>query len=96
MERVIVGAIDQGLSGLLQFCAVLGFLLWLDPGLALLTVAPLPVVAIATRIYQRFAEPRYKAASEASSALNSVLHDNVAGIRQIKAYTVEPEGSTTV
>lgn len=91
MERVIVGTIDQGLSGLLQFFVVLGFLLWLHPGLALLTIAPLPVVAIATRLYQRFAEPRYKAVSEASSALNSVLHDNVAGIRQIKAYTVEPE-----
>lgn len=91
MERVIVGAIDQGISGLLQFGVVLGYLLWLDPGLALLTIAPLPAVAIATRIYQKFAEPRYKAASEASSALNSVLHDNVAGIRQIKAYTVEPE-----
>ncbi|MDA0812902.1 MAG: ABC transporter ATP-binding protein [Verrucomicrobia bacterium] len=91
MERVIVGAIDQGLSGLMQFCAVLGFLIWLHPGLALLTVAPLPVVAIATRLFQKYAEPRYKAVSEASSTLNSVLHDNVAGIRQIKAYTVEPE-----
>lgn len=91
MERVIVGTIDQGLSGLLQFTVVLGFLLWLHPGLALLTIAPLPVVAIATRIYQRLTEPRYKAVSEASSTLNSVLHDNVAGIRQIKAYTVEPE-----
>ena len=91
MERVIIGAIDQGLSGLLQFVVVLGYLLWLHPGLALLTIAPLPVVAIATRIFQRFAEPRYKAATEANSDLNSVIHDNVAGIRQIKAYTTEPE-----
>ena len=91
MERVIVGGIDQGLSGLLQFAAVLGYLIYLHPGLALLTVAPLPLVAIATRIYQRYSEPKWKAASEASSDLNSVLHDNVAGIRQIKAYTVEPE-----
>ena len=91
MERVIVGTIDQGLSGLLQFSVVFGYLLWLHPGLALLTVAPLPTVFVATRIYQRFAEPRYKAATEASSTLNSVLHDNFAGIRQIKAYTVEPE-----
>ena len=42
-------------------------------------------------IYQRFAEPRYKASSEASSELNSLLHDNIAGIRQIKSYTVEPQ-----
>jgi ATP-binding cassette subfamily B protein len=91
MERVIVGAIDQGLSGLLQFTAVLGYLIYLHPGLAMLTIAPLPIVAITTHIYQRFSGPKWKAASEASSDLNSVLHDNVAGIRQIKAYTVEPE-----
>ncbi len=91
IERVVVGGIDQGLSGILQFSAVLAYLLWLDWGLALLTVAPLPLVALTMRVYQRYAEPRYKAVSEANSALQSVLHDNVAGIRQIKGYTVEPE-----
>ncbi|HUF62460.1 MAG TPA: ABC transporter ATP-binding protein [Verrucomicrobiales bacterium] len=91
IERVVVGAIDQGMSGLLQFSAVLAYLLWLDWGLALLTVAPLPLVAVIMRIYQRYAEPGYKAVSEANSSLQSVLHDNVAGIRQIKGYTVEPE-----
>lgn len=91
MERVIVEGIDQGLSGLLQFFLVFGYLCWLHPGLALLSVAPLPVVALATRIYQKYAEPRWRESSEAGSALNSLLHDNIAGIRQIKAYTVEPE-----
>jgi ATP-binding cassette subfamily B protein/subfamily B ATP-binding cassette protein MsbA len=91
MERVIIEGIDQGLSGLLQFAVVFTYLCSLHWGLALLTVAPLPIVALATMIYQRYAEPRYKASSEASSELNSLLHDNIAGIRQIKTYTVEPQ-----
>ena len=91
MERVIIEGIDQGLSGLLQFIVVFTWLMTQHAGLALLTVAPLPLVALATMIYQKFAEPRYKAASEAGSELNSLLHDNIAGIRQIKAYTVEPQ-----
>jgi ATP-binding cassette subfamily B protein len=91
MERVIIEGIDQGLSGILQFTVVFTYLCTQHVGLALLTVAPLPLVAVATMIYQRYAEPRYKASSEASSELNSLLHDNIAGIRQIKAYTVEPE-----
>lgn len=91
MERVIIEGIDQGLSGLLQFAVVFAYLCTQHAGLALLTVAPLPLVAIATMIYQKFAEPRYKAASEAGSELNSLLHDNIAGIRQIKTYTVEPQ-----
>lgn len=91
MERVIIEGIDQGLSGILQFTLVFSYLCALHWGLALLAVAPLPLVALATMIYQRYAEPRYKASSEASSELNSLLHDNIAGIRQIKAYTVEPQ-----
>jgi ATP-binding cassette subfamily B protein/subfamily B ATP-binding cassette protein MsbA len=91
MERVIIEGLDQGVSGILQFTVVFGYLLTQHVGLTLLTVAPLPLVALAVRWYQRKAEPRFKAASEAGSALNSLLHDNIAGIRQIKAYTVEPE-----
>ena len=37
----------------------------------------------------------WRASSEASSALNAILHDNLAGIRQIKAYTVEPRALET-
>ena len=91
IEKVIVDGIDQALSGVLQFIIVLGFLLHLHVGLTLVTLAPMPLVALATWIYSRKNESRYRAASEASSALNSMLHDNIAGIRQIKAYTVEPQ-----
>ena len=91
MERVILGVLDQGLSGLLQFSIVFGYLLYLHPWLAVLSVAPLPLVALSTKLYHSYAESRYRAASEAASSLNSLVHDNVAGIRQIKAYTVEPE-----
>ncbi len=91
IEKVIVESIDQALSGILQFLIVLGYLLHLHVGLTVVTLAPMPLVALATWIYSRKNESRYRAASEASSALNSMLHDNIAGIRQIKAYTVEPQ-----
>ena len=91
MERVILGVLDQGLSGLLQFSIVFGYLLYLHPWLAVLSVAPLPLVALSTKLYHSYTESRFRAASEAASSLNSLVHDNVAGIRQIKAYTVEPE-----
>lgn len=91
IEKVIVDSIDQALSGLLQFGIVLAYLLYQHAGLTLVTLAPMPVVALATWLYTRRNESRYRAASEASSALNSMLHDNIAGIRQIKAYTVEPQ-----
>lgn len=91
VEKVIVDSIDQALSGVLQFLIVLAYLLSIHVGLTLITLAPMPFVALATWLYSRKNEARYKAATEAGSALNSMLHDNIAGIRQIKAYTVEPE-----
>jgi ATP-binding cassette subfamily B protein/subfamily B ATP-binding cassette protein MsbA len=91
IEKVIVDSIDQALSGVLQFVIVLGWMLYQHVGLTLITLAPMPFVALATWIYSRRNEARYRAASEASSSLNSMLHDNIAGIRQIKAYTVEPQ-----
>lgn len=91
MERVIIEGIDQALSGVLQFSVVLGFMLWNHAGLTFITLAPMPVVVLATWIYSRQNEARFRAAAEASSALNSLLHDNIAGIRQIKSYTIEPE-----
>ena len=91
IEKVIVDTIDQALSGVLQFAIVLGWMLYQHVGLTLVTLAPMPLVVLATWIYSRRNEARYRAASEASSSLNSMLHDNIAGIRQIKAYTVEPQ-----
>jgi ATP-binding cassette subfamily B protein/subfamily B ATP-binding cassette protein MsbA len=91
MERVIVEGIDQGLSGVLQLLVVLAYMLSEHVGMTLITLAPMPFVALATWLYSRKNESRYQEAKEASSELNSLLHDNIAGIRQIKAYTVEPE-----
>ena len=91
MERVIVEGIDQGLSGVLQLVIVLAYMFSQHVGMTLITLAPMPLVALATWLYSRRNEARYQAAKEASSELNSLLHDNIAGIRQIKAYTVEPE-----
>ncbi len=91
MEKVIIEGIDQGLSGIIQIGVILGFMLYQHVGLTLVTLAPMPIVALITWLYSKFGAPRYTRAAEASADLNASLHDSLAGIRQIKAYTVEPE-----
>lgn len=91
MEKVIVQGIDQGLSGLLQIAVILAFMFSQHVGLTLITLAPMPLVALITWLYSRYGAPRYTKATEASAELNASLHEGLAGIRQIKAYTVEPE-----
>lgn len=91
MEKVIIQGIDQGLSGIIQIAVILAFMLSHHVGLTLVTLAPMPLVALITWLYSKFGAPRYKRVAEATAGLNASLHDSLAGIRQIKAYTVEPE-----
>ena len=91
MDRVIIEGIDQALAAALQFLIVMAYLLYHSWELTLVTLLPLPFIGALTLWWSRKAGPKWQASSEASSALNATLHDNLAGIRQIKAYTVEPE-----
>lgn len=91
MDRVIIEGLDQALAAVLQFLIVIGYLLYHSWELTLVTLIPLPFIGFLTAWWSKKAEPKWRASSEASSALNAILHDNLAGIRQIKAYTVEPQ-----
>lgn len=90
MDRVMIEGVDQALAAALQFLVVIGYMCWHSWQLTLVTLLPLPFIAVLTSWWARRSEPMWRASSEASSALNAVLHDHLAGIRQIKAYTVEP------
>jgi ATP-binding cassette subfamily B protein/subfamily B ATP-binding cassette protein MsbA len=95
MDRVMVEGVDQALAALLQFLIVIGYMCWHSWQLTLVTLAPLPFIGLLTWWWACRSEPMWRASSDASSALNAVLHDHLAGIRQIKAYTVEPKALET-
>jgi ATP-binding cassette subfamily B protein len=90
-NRVIIEGIDQAVAAILQFLVVIAYMLYHSWQLTLVTLIPLPFIGLITSWWSRRAEPKWRESSEASSALNALLHDNLSGIRQIKAYTVEPE-----
>jgi ATP-binding cassette subfamily B protein/subfamily B ATP-binding cassette protein MsbA len=88
-QRVILEGIEQGLTALLQILITAVVMLVADAKLALIVLAPTPFIAAGGWIYSRWVSPRATAAREATSALNSTLHDTITGIRQIKSYTAE-------
>ncbi len=90
-NRVIIEGVDQAIAAILQFLIVVAYMFWHSWQLTLVTLIPLPFIAVLTTWWSRRSEPMWRESSEASSALNAILHDNLAGIRQIKAYTVEPQ-----
>jgi ATP-binding cassette, subfamily B, bacterial len=50
---------------------------------------PVPFLAIGAWIYSTRGRDRYRNQREAASDLNALLHDNISGVRQIKAYAAE-------
>jgi ABC-type multidrug transport system fused ATPase/permease subunit len=95
MDRVIIEGVDQAIAAVLQLAIIIGYMLYHSWQLTLVTLIPLPVIGVITTWWARRSEPLWRASSEASSALNAILHDNLSGIRQIKAYTVEPKALDT-
>lgn len=90
-QRVILDGIDQGAPCILQILLTGGVLFFLHWKLALVIVAPVPFIAAGGWIYAHWVSPRASEARKAAGGLNSLLHDNIAGIRQIKSYTLEDE-----
>ncbi|WP_051772501.1 ABC transporter ATP-binding protein [Saccharothrix sp. NRRL B-16314] len=60
-----------------------------DPGLALVALGVLPILFVATVIFQRLSSAAYGEARERISAVNADLQENVSGLRVSQAYTRE-------
>jgi ABC-type multidrug transport system fused ATPase/permease subunit len=89
MERVLIDGIEQGLVAALQVLSVGGFLFYLNPSVAAWATLPVPFLAVSAWIYSTCGRDRYRNQREAASDLNALLHDNISGVRQIKAYAAE-------
>ena len=89
VERVLIDGIEQGTVAILQILIVSGLMLAYSPSLTLAALAPIPLLAAGALAYTLTARSRYRKQRKAVSGLNSLLHDNIAGIRQIKTYTSE-------
>lgn len=89
VERMLIDGIEQGSVAVLQIAIVLALMAHYSPGLTLAALAPVPFLAVGALAYTLTAGKRYRATRVATSDLNSLLHDNLDGIRQIKTYATE-------
>jgi ATP-binding cassette, subfamily B, bacterial len=89
MERVLIDGIEQGLVAALQVIGIGGFLFYLNPTVAAWATLPVPLLALGAWVYSTQGRDRYRNQRDAASDLNALLHDNISGVRQIKAYAAE-------
>ena len=91
VERVLIDGIEQGLVAVLQIIIVLGVMFHINAKLALFALTPFPVLMGGALAYTLTAHRRYRLQRRAASAMNALLHDNLAGVRQIKSFVREKE-----
>jgi ATP-binding cassette subfamily B protein/subfamily B ATP-binding cassette protein MsbA len=89
MERVLIDGIEQGVVAVLQVVVVGVFLFLQDARLAAVAMIPMPFLLVGAWSYTRTAPQRHRRVRTATSSMNSLLHDNIDGIQQIKAFTRE-------
>src|SRR5688572_13785238 len=89
VERVLIDGIEQGTVAILQIVLVAGLMFATNANLAWLALIPIPFLLAGALAYTLTAHRRYRLQRKASSAMNALLHDNLAGIRQIKTYVRE-------
>ncbi|MFC9437012.1 ABC transporter ATP-binding protein [Nocardia sp. NPDC057030] len=78
------------LIGALTFAGIAVALLVIDLSLALVVLATLPPLFVATALFRRFASTAYTVSRENVSTVNADFQENVAGLRAVQANRHEP------
>jgi ATP-binding cassette, subfamily B, bacterial len=91
MERLLIDGVEQGLISVIQIIIVAAFLISKDMILGLTALAPMPLLVIGAYIYTKNARDRHRDVKKFTGDMNSLLSDNISGIRQIKSYAAEHE-----
>ena len=89
MERVLIDGVEQAIIAVIQIVCVGIFLFEMNARLACWMLLPIPVLFSGVIWYTLTAKSRYKEQRKAASGMNSLLLDNLQGVRQIKSYARE-------
>ncbi len=85
--------LDVGANDIIQVtttAVVIGAAFYiLAPGVAWMTILPMPFILWGSIVFQRLLAPRYADVREKVSSINSQLANNLSGITTIKSFTAE-------
>ena len=85
--------LDHGANDLLQVSTTVvivgGCFLYASPGVAVLSMLPIPIILWGSFRFQRVIAPRYAEVREQASQVSARLADALAGIATVKAFTAE-------
>jgi len=96
IEQLMAHAVPDVAVNVLMLVGVTVVLMRVSPTLALLSMAPIPLIVVAMRGYGRYVRPAFRQRQVELGELNAVLNDNLSGIREIQAFTREDTEATRI
>jgi ATP-binding cassette subfamily B protein/subfamily B ATP-binding cassette protein MsbA len=88
-ELLIAHAFPDLIVNALTLIGVTTVLVTINWKLALFTMIPIPLILVGMRAFARYVQPAFIKRQQELGELNAILADNLAGMREIKAFTRE-------
>lgn len=93
LRRFLAFGSAQILGNVFLIVGAVASLLFINTGLAIIVAAPLPLLAYVSWRYSQTQAPHWKRAREHYGAINSVLQQNITGLKVVRAFSAENEES---
>ncbi len=85
-ELLYAHMIPETITNLVTFLGVLTVLLTINPKLALITCAPIPLILISGVVFSKKVRPFFRISQKKMGQLNGKLQDNLSGIHEIQSF----------
>jgi len=85
-ELLYAHLIPESITNIVTFIGVLIMLLTINPKLALITCAPLPLIFLSGIVFSKKVRPFFKISQAKMGELNGKLQDNLSGIHEIQSF----------
>ena len=85
-ELLYAHMIPETITNIVTFSGVLIILLSINPKLALITCAPIPLILISGIIFAKKVRPFFRVSQQKMGELNGKLQDNLSGTHEIQAF----------
>ena len=86
IQETIVTGVVRVISDLFSIVVVLGFMLWINWRLALITLTTVPFVLVTSLIFRKYARKSYFAIRGKIARLNAYTQENISGMREVQIF----------
>ncbi len=89
IQETVVSGMVQVINDLLTIVVVLGFMIAINWRLALIVVAPAPIVFATSLIFRKYAQRSFLEVRRKIAHLNAYLQENISGVRVVQIFRRE-------